>query len=135
MESRCRMSPYNPNYFRKGLLPLILLRLLKEKDMYGYELIKTIAERTDGILAVKEGAMYPVLYQMLEAGQVTEYRVPHKKRMTHIYYHLEPAGEAQLEELIREYRSVTGAMMRLLGLPDKGPALVSPDNAAVPKED
>ena len=30
------MTSYNPNYFRKGLLPLLLLHLLQEKDMYGY---------------------------------------------------------------------------------------------------
>ena len=73
------MSSYNPNYFRKGLLPLLLLHLLQEKDMYCYELVKAIAARTNGMITVKEGAMYPVLYQVLEAGQVSERRVPHKK--------------------------------------------------------
>ena len=81
------MISYTPNYFRKGLLPLLLLHLPQEKDMYGYELVKTIAARTNGTIIVKEGALYPILYQMLEAGQVSERRVPHKKRMTHVYYH------------------------------------------------
>ena len=58
------MASYNPNYFRKGLLPLLLLHLLQEKDMYGYELVKTIAARTNGTIIVKEGALYPILYQL-----------------------------------------------------------------------
>ncbi len=44
------MASYNPNYFRKGLLPLLLLQLLQEKDMYGYELVKTIVTRTNGTI-------------------------------------------------------------------------------------
>ena len=108
------MASYSPNYFRKGLLPLLLLHLLQEKDMYGYELVKTIAARTNGMITVKEGALYPVLYQMLEAGQVSERRVPHKKRMTHIYYHLEEPGRQLLQELRQEYMNVTAAMMEFL---------------------
>ena len=108
------MASYNPNYFRKGLLPLLLLQLLQEKDMYGYELVKTIAARTNGTIIVKEGALYPILYQMLEAGQVSERRVPHKKRMTHVYYHLEEQGRQLLQELRQEYLNVTGAMMKFL---------------------
>ena len=78
----CRWLIYvflQSNYFRKGLLPLLLLQQLQQKDMYGYELVKAIAARTNGMITVKEGAMYPVLYQVLEAGQVSERRVPHKK--------------------------------------------------------
>lgn len=82
--------------------------------MYGYELVKTIAERTQGGITIKEGAMYPVLYQMLEDGQVSEYRVPHKKRMTHIYYHLEPPGRQLLDELMTAYYATTEAMMLFL---------------------
>ena len=108
------MTTYNPNYFRKGLLPLLLLHLLQEKDMYGYELAKTIASRTNGTIIVKEGAMYPVLYQMLEAGQLSEYRVPYKKRVTHIYYHLEEPGYQLLQELKQEYMHVTNTMMEFL---------------------
>ena len=108
------MASYNPNYFRKGLLPLLLLHLLQEKDMYGYELVKTIAARTNGMIIVKEGAMYPILYQMLEAGQVSEQRVPYKKRMTHVYYHLEGPGRQLLQELRQEYFDVTSTMMKFL---------------------
>lgn len=108
------MANYNQNQFKKGLMPLLLLKLLGERDMYGYELVKTIAERTQGGITIKEGAMYPVLYQMLEDGQVSERRVPYKKRMTHIYYHLEQPGRQLLEELTQGYYATTKAMMTFL---------------------
>ena len=101
---------YNPNFFRKGLLPIMILHLLKGKDMYGYELVKTITEQTDGLIPTQEGALYPVLYQFTEAGYVTEIRVPHKKRMTRIFYHLEPSGEALYQQLRDEYYRVAQAM-------------------------
>jgi len=108
------MSSYNPNYFRKGLLPLLLLHLLQEKDMYGYELVKAIASRTNGTIIVKEGALYPILYQMLKAGQLSEKKVPYKERMNRIYYHLEEPGQQLLQELHQEYLNVTSAMMKFL---------------------
>lgn len=55
------MSSYNPNYFRKGLLPLLLLHLLQEKDMYGYELVKTIAARTNGTIADDEAVQFCIV--------------------------------------------------------------------------
>ncbi len=120
------MSNYNPNYFRKGLLPLIILRLLKEKDMYGYEIIKTIEEQSHGVITVQEGALYPVLYQFSEAGYITEERIPHKKRMTRIFYHLEPSGVELLEKLTNEYYQVAEAMTMLLSF--------QPNNTETPEE-
>ncbi len=108
------MASYNPNYFRKGLLPLLLLQLLQEKDMYGYELVKTIAARTNGTIIVKEGALYPILYQLLDDKQISDRKVPYKRRMTHVYYHLEEPGRKLLQELRQEYLNVTGAMMKFL---------------------
>jgi len=50
----------NPN-FMNGVPELLILRLLNEKEMYGYELVQAIRERTDAVVAVGEGVVYPVL--------------------------------------------------------------------------
>lgn len=48
----------------KGSTSLILLQLLAEKDMYGYEIVKEMEKRSDFVLQVKEGTLYPALHRL-----------------------------------------------------------------------
>ena len=102
-----------PN-FRRGVMSLVILSLLKRGDMYGYQLVQETAERSGGNLTTQEGSLYPVLYKLLDQGYISDKRVQVGKRMTRIYYHLEPTGEAHLKELIREYESITSGVMRII---------------------
>lgn len=102
-----------PN-FRRGVMSLVILSLLKREDMYGYQLVQETAERSGGNLTTQEGSLYPVLYKLLDQGYISDKRIPVGKRMTRIYYHLEPAGEAYLQELIREYESITLGVIRII---------------------
>ena len=83
--------------------------------MYGYQLVQEMERRSDGRLTTQEGSLYPVLYKLQDAGYISDRRVPAGKRMTRIYYHLEPSGEAYLRELIAEYRAVTGGVFQIIG--------------------
>ena len=108
------MGGYNPNLFRKGLLPLIILSLLKNGDMYGYQLVKEISERSGGIITTQEGALYPILYSLSDAGYISEEKVKVHTRQIRVYYHLEQAGIDYLNELLREYHQVEDAMKNIL---------------------
>ena len=108
------MGSYTPNYFRKGLLPLIILSLLKDKDMYGYQLVKEISERSGGVITTQEGALYPILYTLSGAGYISENNVKVHTRQIRVYYHLEPAGEEHLDQLLHEYYQVEDAMKSIL---------------------
>lgn len=61
------MSKKN-NFFR---LEMLYLKILDEKDCYGYEITHTLKERTHGKINVKEGTMYPILYKFEEIGFIT----------------------------------------------------------------
>ena len=52
------MAHYAPNTYRKGLLPLIILLLLKKNDLYGYQIVRELAAQTDGVITTQEGAIY-----------------------------------------------------------------------------
>ena len=58
--------------------------------------------------------MYPVLYKLLDQGLISDRRVPVGRRMTRIYYHLEPAGEIRLQELIQEYNAIAQGVQMIL---------------------
>lgn len=110
------MAPDNSqSNFRRGVMSLVILALLKKEDMYGYQLVQETECSSGGILVTQEGSLYPVLYKLLDQGLISDYRVKSGKRMTRVYYHLEPSGEARLEELIREFTETTRGILNIIG--------------------
>ena len=102
------------NSFRRGVMSLVILGLLKNEDMYGYQLVQETQRRSGGTIMTQEGSLYPVLYKLLDQGLISDRKVQVGKRMTRVYYHMEPAGLQRLEELTREYRAVTAGVFRIL---------------------
>lgn len=100
--------------YQRGVTSLVILSLLKKEDMYGYQLVQEMEVQSGGCLSTKEGSLYPVLYRLLENGYISDRKVLVGKRMNRIYYHLEPAGEVYLNELIREYTSVTQGVFQII---------------------
>lgn len=56
------------NSFRRGVMSLVILALLKREDMYGYQLVQETEKRSGGRLTTQEGSLYPVLYKLLDQG-------------------------------------------------------------------
>lgn len=102
------------NSFRRGVMSLVILALLKREDMYGYQLVQETEKTSGGRLTTQEGSLYPVLYKLQDQGLISDKKVLIGKRMTRVYYHLEPAGEQRLEELIREYEEVTQGVFQIV---------------------
>ena len=93
------MAKYS-NYLFK--LDLLILSVLKDKDMYGYELSKVIEERTNGAVVPKHGTMYPIIYKLIEDGYITSNTMLVKNK-ARVYYHLEDKGEVYLQQLVEDY--------------------------------
>lgn len=102
------------NSFRRGVLSLVILALLKKEDMYGYQLVQETAASTGGRIVTQEGSLYPVLYKLLDQGLISDRKVVVGRRMTRVYYHLEPAGEIRLQELIQEYNAIAQGVQMIL---------------------
>lgn len=93
------MAKYS-NYLFK--LDLLILSVLKEKDMYGYELSKIIEEKSHGFIVPKHGTMYPIIYKLIEDGYITSDTVLVKNK-ARVYYHLEEKGRVYLQQLVEDY--------------------------------
>lgn len=104
----------NQSNFRRGVASLVILALLKREDMYGYQIVQETAKSSGGKLTTQEGSLYPVLYKLEEQGLISEKRVLSGKRMTRVYYHLEPAGEEKLKQLIQDYEDTTQGVLRIV---------------------
>ena len=78
--------------FQRGVMSLLILSLLDQEDMYGYQIVQEIAARSGGTIVTQEGSLYPVLYKLQDQGMISGEKVLVGKRMTRVYYHLEEAG-------------------------------------------
>ena len=81
----------------KSLVSMLLLKLLSEKDMYGYEMIETLRERSQNVFELKAGTLYPLLHSMeaKELLSVYEKEVGGKVRK---YYSITKQGRKVLDE-------------------------------------
>ena len=82
--------------------------------MYGYQLVQAFECESGGSLSTQEGSLYPVLYKLLEQGYISDRKELVGKRMTRIYYHLEPKGATYLDTLIQDYERVTNGVLRII---------------------
>ena len=102
------------NSFRRGVMSLVILGLLKKEDMYGYQLVQETERQSGGRIVTQEGSLYPVLYKLVDQGLISDRKVLVGRRMTRVYYHLEPAGEQRLKELTQEYEEITKGVLQII---------------------
>lgn len=102
----------NPN-FMNGVPELLILRLLQQGEMYGYEIVQAIRSRTDAVIAVGEGVVYPVLHGLESDGALTSRRKTVNGR-SRIYYSVTPAGSHRLADLSEAWASLAGAIQKML---------------------
>lgn len=107
-------SDNGQNSFRRGVMSMVILSLLKREDMYGYQLVQEIELKSGGKLTTQEGSLYPVLYKLLDQELISDRKVLVGKRMTRVYYHLEPAGAERLKELVQEYEEMTQGVLQII---------------------
>lgn len=108
------MTDTSQNNFRRGVMSLVILSLLSREDMYGYQLVQETQRISGGRIITQEGSLYPVLYKLLDQGYISDRKELVGKRMSRIYYHLEPAGKARLLELLEEYNQISLGMKAII---------------------
>lgn len=78
-----------------GSTKLLLMKLLEQQDMYGYQMIEELRRRSDHTFDLKSGTLYPLLHSLEQAGWVTAREEPTASGRTRRYYHLTGSGREQ----------------------------------------
>lgn len=99
---------------KKAIIELLILKFLKEEDMYGYQITQEFRKRSGGRFTLLEGSMYPILYRLQEDGCISGREEQVGKRQVRIYYHLEPKGAEMYEKLRADYESAVDVAAFLL---------------------
>jgi len=86
---------------RAGLLPLLVLHLLRDEPSYGNALMERVGAATNGLVAVNPNTMYPLL-RRLEADGFVAGQWEHPERRSRRFYRVTPEGAAERERLMAE---------------------------------
>ena len=98
----------------KGTIVPIVLKLLSERAMYGYEIIREVNERSDNVLEWREGTLYPWLHRLTAEGLVTSEWVVAESGRRRKYYLLTPAGAGALRNKASEWIAFSAVVNALL---------------------
>jgi PadR family transcriptional regulator PadR len=90
--------PTTKSELLQGTLDLLILRTLSAGALHGYAIATRIQERSDDVLVVEEGSLYPALYRMEEKGWIAAEWGKSENNRRAKFYSLTRAGRKQLEE-------------------------------------
>ena len=82
----------------RGYTDTIIMRQLAETDGYGYGISRAVAEKSDGMVQLKEATLYTAFRRMEESGFISSYWGDEATGARRRYYSLTEPGKAKLEE-------------------------------------
>jgi len=102
------------NYFLSGITELLILYFLNQKDCYVYEITKAISDFSGGALVISQNTIYTAAYKLENDNMITEYSKLVGKKRTRVYYHVEDAGRAYLNELLETFQTTFHGISQIL---------------------
>lgn len=98
----------------KGSLDLMLLALLEQAPMYGYQMVQEVRARSSDRLHLKEGSLYPALHRLEQAGLIEGFWQERADGANRRYYRLTAAGRTVLPERRVEWEQFVAAVTGVL---------------------
>lgn len=106
----------NREWLRTGA-QLMILSLIKEKERYGYEIIKELHERSENVFEMKEGTLYPILHRLELKGYLKSYIQMAETGKERKYYYITPKGKKQLVEDKETWKQFSESVSKVVTTP------------------
>lgn len=102
---------------KKGVLDIIILNLISQKEMYGYEIIKHLEVESEGYYTMKEGSLYPILYRLEDKNFIESYRVDPigERKVPRKYYRVTEQGRVMLSSSLENWSYFLQITNKILG--------------------
>lgn len=100
--------------FMAGGTQLLLLTLLSNEDMYGYEIIEKLASQSKNVFKLNEGTLYPILHKLENKGFLKSYKVKADNNRLRKYYSITKKGQKQLVIEKKEWKVFSESMNRVV---------------------
>jgi PadR family transcriptional regulator PadR len=101
------------NSLSAGVPELMILRLLQDQEMYGYEIVQAIALRTGQAVTPGEGVVYPVLHGLEKDGALKS-RSRTVNGRSRVYYTLTAKGAKRLNHLVTNWNTLNAAVQAIM---------------------
>lgn len=87
----------------KGSTTILILSLLDQRHMYGYEMIKEIERKSNGVFSFKEGTLYPILHSLESESMIESYWEDNTSSRKRKYYKITDKGRRGLKQKHQEW--------------------------------
>jgi PadR family transcriptional regulator len=98
----------------QGTLDLLILRTLSLQPMHGHAIAKAIQFRSDEVLQVEQGSLYPALHRLIRRGWISVEEGTSENNRKAKFYRLTPKGRRQLAVETSKWDKLAGAIARIL---------------------
>lgn len=99
----------------KGTLTLLVLSVLENGELYGYEIAQRIRQRSGEVFAPSEGALYPTLHRLEREGALQASWGPSERGPRRRYYALTAHGRSLLANALIEWRTISAGVAGVVG--------------------
>ena len=100
---------------KRGSTTTIVLTVLRDGPLHGYQIAREIERRSDGYFGCKEGTLYPALHKLEREGLLRGEWRPAGEQRKRKYYALTAAGERHLTASVEEWRSFATRLLTIIG--------------------
>jgi PadR family transcriptional regulator, regulatory protein PadR len=98
----------------QGTLDLLILQTLRLGPAHGHAIAKAIELRSDEVLQVEQGSLYPALHRLLKRGWIASKEGTSENNRRAHFYQLTAQGRRQLQLETRKWNRFAGAVARIL---------------------
>ena len=98
----------------QGTLDLLILKTVAVGAAHGHTIAHAIEQRSDDVLQVEHGSLYPALHRLEDRGWISSFWGTSENNRRARYYRLTPAGRRQLAEQTTRWDQMVGAINRVL---------------------
>lgn len=107
---------------KKGVTEILVLHLLSKIDMYGYQLIQELDQKSANTFKMKEGSLYPILYRLEDNGFVESYwdKEPQGRNIPKKYYKITINGITELNQMREEWIRLLQIVNSVLDIDKEG---------------
>ena len=97
-----------------GTLEILILKTLLGGPLHGYGIGRRLRDRSDGVLSVREGALYPALQRLQKGGFIAGAWGKNETGRRAKFYELTPDGQRFLADETRRWEQFSGAVAEIL---------------------
>lgn len=100
---------------KKGVLDMLVLKLLESEAKYGYQIIQEMREKSKETFLLKDGTLYPILYRLEDDGLVvSRWSEVEGRQIARKYYEITGEGKTALGEIETVWKHISDGITEIM---------------------